>query len=234
MVKNKINGKVYIGQSVNIEERWRKHKGLYDFNSVSLLRLAMKKYKVENFEFIVLEECDASDLNKRERYFIEKYKADKEGYNILPGGESKFGENNPNAKLNEEDVLFIRKIYNSQPDLTKREIYEDFFSSKVGWRGFEKVWSGETWRHIGMDVYTKENKEYYKNQAKVRRGQKNGFSNFSDKEVIQIRDRYVTETGAEIYKDYSDRITYSGFERVLHGKTYSHLPIYKKRSKTWI
>lgn len=234
MVKNKINNKSYIGQSVEIETRWRKHKSLFDFGSVNLLRLALIKYGIENFEFLILEECLIEELDQKEEYYIKKFNTQDEGYNILPGGKTNHGENNPNAKLKIEDVIFIRKIYNSKTDLTKKEIYNEFFKDKVGWRGFEKVWSGDTWKTIKMEVYNEENKSYYKHQAKAVFGSKNQNSSFTDEEVITIRNRYVNETGREIYKDYENKITYSGFERVLLGTTYSNLPIYKKREKTWI
>lgn len=57
---------------------------------------------------------------------------------------------------------------------------------------------------------------------------------FSDKEVIEIRKRYVNESANEIYKDYKDRVKYQTFQAMLWGRSYKNLPIYKKKEKKWI
>jgi hypothetical protein len=74
-------------------------------------------------------------------YYIEFYNShiSKGGYNLTKGGDHNIGESNPNSKLTKEDVLLIRKIYNSKSDLNKKEIYENLFKNKVGKRGFEKA-----------------------------------------------------------------------------------------------
>lgn len=83
-ITNKINGKCYIGQSRDIESRWRAHKarkGTYIYN-------AFQKYGVENFTFEVLEECEKERLNELEKYYIKLYHSFGEGYNLCEGGNS--------------------------------------------------------------------------------------------------------------------------------------------------
>ena len=53
MIKCKINNKVYIGQSIDIERRWDQHK--YGKGNI-ILRNAIQKYGLDNFEFLILEE----------------------------------------------------------------------------------------------------------------------------------------------------------------------------------
>ena len=97
LIQNKINNKVYIGLSVNIEESWQHHRSLYlkqDNNKEKNkpLYLAFKKYGIENFEFKILEECSISELSEKEKYYIKLYDCcildgyDK-GYNLTRGGE---------------------------------------------------------------------------------------------------------------------------------------------------
>ena len=63
----------------------------------------------------------------------------------------------------------------------------------------------------------------------------NNSSLISEEEVLKIRQRYVNETISEIYKDYKNIYTsIKAFEGMVQGKTYKHLPIYKKREKIWI
>ena len=59
------------------------------------------------------------------------------------------------------------------------------------------IWSGQTWKHILMEVYTSENKEYYSKRTCC--GEKSNKAILSDKEVILIRSRYVKETAKQIY-----------------------------------
>lgn len=82
------------------------------------------------------------------------------------------------------------------------------------------------------EVYTEENKNFYKTSAKSKPGQNNGNALLFDEEVIKIRQRYINETGKQIYEDYKHIYSaYSSFEKVLLGTTYSYLPIYKKSQR---
>lgn len=95
-IKNLINNKVYIGMSVNVEERWSRHKTLNKIGggleSNKPLYLAFQKYGIENFSFEIIEKCSVEELSDREKYYIKKYDCcildghDK-GYNLTRGGE---------------------------------------------------------------------------------------------------------------------------------------------------
>lgn len=77
----------YIGQAVNVGDRWKQHIkcGLgIDAPNSQLYRI-MKKDGVENFKFELLEECKKEDLNRKEKYWIKFYKADDFGYNMTKG-----------------------------------------------------------------------------------------------------------------------------------------------------
>ena len=97
-IQNLINGKVYIGQSIDITSRFQSHKyvlNLIDDSKITSrpLYLAMKKYGVENFSFTVLEECNIEQLNEKEIMYIKKYNSyinapNSNGYNLTPGGDS--------------------------------------------------------------------------------------------------------------------------------------------------
>ena len=50
--------------------------------------------------------------------------------------------------------------------------------------------------------------DYIYNNSKNENGSN---AKFSDKEIIQIRKRYVNENAKEIYEDYKDRISFQGF-----------------------
>lgn len=60
--------RIYIGQSVNIENRFKKYKYLGCKTQTRLYR-SLKKYGVKNHLFEILEECKVEDLNERERFY---------------------------------------------------------------------------------------------------------------------------------------------------------------------
>ena len=85
---NKINGKIYIGQSVNIERRIREHFCRHDGTP---FHLALEKYGRDNFIIEILEECNIDVLNDREKYYISLYNSENKskGYNRTSGGEGR-------------------------------------------------------------------------------------------------------------------------------------------------
>lgn len=92
-IENLINGKVYIGQSVQLKKRWGVHKAKAKENKRhddNHLYSAMKKYGIENFKYDVIEYCSVEELNDREIYWISYYDSTNrnKGYNILLGGKS--------------------------------------------------------------------------------------------------------------------------------------------------
>ncbi len=89
-IRNMVNGKWYIGQSVNIDDRRRHHfRSLQDGKHYNWhLQKAFTQYGKNNFEFHVLEETKEEMLDIRERAWIAYYKStDKKfGYNMEDGG----------------------------------------------------------------------------------------------------------------------------------------------------
>lgn len=227
-ITNKINHKFYIGQSNNIERRYKEHCAPSRYLKSNIpLDWAIHKYGKENFTLEVIEECPTEKLNEREIYWIEKEQAIKLGYNCCPGGSEVHGANNPNAKLSEADVIFIRKAYDEKL-VTQKEIYE-IFKDKVSLGTIQSIWQGQTWTNVMPEVLTEENKEYYKKYAGIKVS-----GTFSDKEVIELRKLYVNNTAKDLYKNYQDKISYSSFQRILCGLSYTHLPYFHKKTKTWI
>lgn len=66
--------KVYIGQSINIEMRFGKYKGLHCKNQI-LLYNSFVKYGFENHLFEILCECEVLELNDKERYYQDLHSA---------------------------------------------------------------------------------------------------------------------------------------------------------------
>lgn len=89
-IKNKINNKKYIGQSIHIHRRWNEHKWELNNNvhHNDYLQKSWNKYGEENFEFKIIELCDEKNLDSKESYYISLYNTMNEnfGYNLQSGG----------------------------------------------------------------------------------------------------------------------------------------------------
>ena len=84
-ITNLNSQKCYIGQAVDIANRWRQHVkrgvGAEDWTRNKLYP-AMYSLGVENFTFEIVEECERSKLNEREDYWQEFFHAKDYGYSI--------------------------------------------------------------------------------------------------------------------------------------------------------
>ena len=87
-ITNLQSKQCYIGQSVDIATRWKDHIkcGLgIDASATNKLYKAMQKDGIWNFSFELMEECPRTQLNEKERFWIELYQSDKFGYNLTKG-----------------------------------------------------------------------------------------------------------------------------------------------------
>ena len=87
-ITNIITDECYIGQAVDIYKRWNDHCkcGLgIDTPPGNKLYKSMQEYGLENFTFELLTECKQSELNEKEKYFIELYQANIYGMNSTGG-----------------------------------------------------------------------------------------------------------------------------------------------------
>ena len=90
-ITNKINGKIYIGQTVNtLNHRWNQHiRETFSIKKRTYFHNAIAKYGVDAFIVEVIEEVDTVEkMNEREVYWISFYQSNDKryGYNIDAGG----------------------------------------------------------------------------------------------------------------------------------------------------
>lgn len=88
---NKLNGKIYIGSSVNLSKRlsnYYNYNNLIKFQQNMLIHKALLKYGYSNFSLEILEYCDPSDVIERKQYYINKLNPE---YNLHRTAGSPFG-----------------------------------------------------------------------------------------------------------------------------------------------
>lgn len=92
LIRNLINGKVYVGQTKDFDRRKADH--LYNSNrgSEKPLYYSMRKHGTDNFTFEVLEECADDLINEREQYWVAHFDSfnPERGYNLTCGGNQNF------------------------------------------------------------------------------------------------------------------------------------------------
>lgn len=128
-ITNIINGKVYIGQSINIKARWKDHVSSLNRGDsrCTLLQRAWNKYGQNNFIFEIVELCLEDMLDKIETKYINFYDScnvDK-GYNIECGG-------NANKCLSDETKQKIRdaRMGMKATDETRKKMSESRIGDK--------------------------------------------------------------------------------------------------------
>lgn len=107
-IKNKINGKFYIGSSEDIRHRWYEHvfKLRKNKHINQHLQNAWNKYTEDNFEFLVIESCIKEELLNKEQYYIDTLHPFRDnGYNIC---ETAGGGDSITQNPNRDD--FIKKM----------------------------------------------------------------------------------------------------------------------------
>ena len=164
---NKINGKKYVGQTINPEQRYNAHKSNYqnpnhtEYNS--LIHKAFRKYGFNNFTYEVLVKGidDINVLNELEIYYIKKFNCQTpNGYNVEAGGkncakpktlEHRKKEIWGQAKLTEEEVIELRKAYRDKKSPT--EIYNKKYKNRLHYNSFLNIWVGKRYGLIMPEVF---------------------------------------------------------------------------------
>lgn len=181
-IRNLINNKVYVGQSVAIRQRLSRHKSVLRHNKHdnNHLQNAWNKYGESNFKCTILEYVEnENDLDSREQYYINKFNSFDEdyGYNKTEVSESgrgrgwnhkqetrlkigmnnkgkNLGENCGKSILTEDDVIFIKECLRDNK-LTQSELAKMFNIDKSA---ISNIKTGDTWNHIKVDGFVENNK----------------------------------------------------------------------------
>jgi len=132
-IVNNVNGKTYVGSSVNIERRWSQHRTI---ERKTIIHYAIKKYGEINFEFSILEYCKKESLIEREQYYYDLLKPD---YNMM----------RPIENPMDNPLVIKRHLY----IMNRPDIKEKFRkASTISWNNM----TDETKKHILATSHTDE------------------------------------------------------------------------------
>jgi group I intron endonuclease len=157
-VTNKINGKQYIGQTIqSLADRWYHHTYYSNFRN-NYFHNAIKKYGKENFEIKQIDRAlTIEELNEKEKYWIKTMNTIvPNGYNLTMGGRAE----TPGHRHSNKTKELLRKIHSGRyPSKETREKL-----SKI----HKDLWNNETFRekirlaHIGT-THSDDTKEKIRN-----------------------------------------------------------------------
>lgn len=145
-ITNKLNGKVYIGQTTRtIEQRFRQHIKRAKEGDGRHIYCAMRKYGIENFDVVQIDSANSiEELNSKEEYWIKQYNSIKDGYNMTGGVDNPMNYSEiiskHNKKMRTEEVR--NKISKSLSEYRKKngfskEHLEKIRKSLIGNKHFE-------------------------------------------------------------------------------------------------
>lgn len=183
-ITNLLNNQVYVGQSWNIQRRWREHKNPRD-TRLKISR-AILKYGVNNFKFEILEETCKDKLNEREIFWIKELNTfSPNGYNLTTGGNgNRETSDETKAKMSKNRLGKTRKLITC---VTVGETFDGLreASEKYNTRQAhicscckgDRLWSGRhpVTKEKLVWVYTENLEEYLKIKGTISLEKKKGF-----------------------------------------------------------
>lgn len=195
--KNKINGKMYVGQTC--QKPQRRWSNGYGYKQCPAFYNAINKYGWDSFEHTIVKEgLTHEEANDLEKELIQKYQTTNSdfGYNLSIGGQEAFA----NYNLREVICLNTKEVFNSTADAAEKYLntrdgshISEVCSGKRSHAG--KLANGDKlcWAYL---------EDYLDNPDK--------YKNFSIKKKSNGRDRKIicTTTG-EVFNTITEAVIWS-------------------------
>ena len=202
MIKNSVTKKVYIGQSIHVRERIKKHLWELKNNKHRNIHLqnAFNKYGIDSFLFGIVEKCPECNLNEAEVFWISFYHSTSEekGYNLLDGG-----GNNYHHSEESKQKISLSLMGHSVTEAAREKMLE---SQKLFWQSDKGTKKKEEIAKRLKEYYaehpevarahSKYLKEYYKlhpvskeTKIKLSKAQKKRYENPEEREKQSERSR---------------------------------------------
>ena len=197
---NLQNGKQYIGQTINPEQRKKQHYSSAfnpnDKDYDAVIHRAFRKYGYENFEYKILAESieDINILNLLENYYIQTLNTKIPfGYNVIDGGanaskptsdETKEKLMRAKMELSEEEIIQIREAYARKE--SPKAYYDKHYKGQMHYNSFLNIWSGRKYKYIKPELiekgrHTKLNADLVRQIRKERQETNISYQKLADK-----------------------------------------------------
>lgn len=131
-VQNKINGKIYIGQTIHsLEYRKRKHLEYARQNHKKNKFInAIRSYGIDNFIWEVIDTANTKDeLNSKEKQYITDFDSIVSGYNMTEGGTGGDTYSNLSEKKKKRNRELKRSIAKKYNIMNEKNVYSCWIDS---------------------------------------------------------------------------------------------------------
>lgn len=239
-IVNKINQKSYVGSSVRLIYRHKRHLSDLRTNQHHSLALqrAYNKYGESNFEFTIIEYCNNSNILEREQYYIDALKPE---YNICRIAGNCLGIKHSKETINKraESLKRVWKNKNLGISKTKQLALKSFEENSIirqekeqrNLQIIEDLKSGvrqdiiaEKYNLSPSVITQLKKKNDIKIETFVRRGQNNNFSKLTEEQVKEIkyllRDKVKQQTIADKYN-----VKLRTIKAIQSGQNWNHITI---------
>ena len=240
-IVNKVNQKKYIGSSIRLQGRKKRHFSELNCNihHSQALQRAYNKYGKESFDFFILEYCEVEKLLEREQYYLDNLKPE---YNIckiagnclgvkrsaetiekIASTNRKVWEDKnlktPNSKYGRNTKKENNALIRFQKEQRNLQIIEDL---KFGIR--QDVISKKY--KLSPSTITELKKKYCPevNNKEIRKGSNNNFSKLTEVQVKEIKyllkDKVKQQTIADKYN-----VKLRTIKAIQSGQNWNHITI---------
>lgn len=203
--------KIYIGQSINVDDRIRKYKKLQCRSQILLFNSFMK-HGVDNhiFEIVEFGDFNKEELNKLEKQYIENFNSFRgnniNGLNLTTGGDSSlfdksstdkmsktriklYNEGQTNSKISVEDIYDIKKMIAF--NISLKEI-ADKYNVKI--TTISEIKNGRSWKNIPDYEIKKSEESFVRRTNKISPKQKlTGLQRSEVIELLKMQDKSYSE-----------------------------------------
>lgn len=201
-ITNLIDGKIYIGQTVNYRKRKTSHynKLKQGKHHNEHLQRAFNKYGESAFKIELLRKCKIEELDELEQYYIKKFDAcnPEKGYNMMYGGQA-YRE-------------FTEEVRRKISKANKGRIFTDEHKKKIGLAHKGQKLSPQ---QISKMIATKK-------KTKIHCGEKNPNALISD----NIAQKIILDLLANLaVKDIADKyqVSCDVVYNIMYNKSYQHI-----------
>ncbi len=205
-IRNKINNKIYIGKTMqSFGDRWDCHRAMLNggYHDNKHLQRAWDKYGKNNFEFMILVDCQngetLEDVNKLEIEKIAEYKKLKLAYNIHNGGDGglflgKHLSDEAKRKIGEKNRINMtgRKL----SEKTKKKMSSSQNERYARWTDSDR----EEWGKMLSESLTGIKKPSLSNSMK---GNKRG-AKYTTEQVLEVRKLFEQEN--KTYREIAEQL----------------------------
>jgi group I intron endonuclease len=222
--ENKINGKIYIGQTDNIKARHSAHKAAQE-KSMPIER-AIRKHGIDNFLFYTIKIVDTLEQsNEEEIYWIAEMRrclGRKNVYNIADGGKNKSIDKATRAKISKahlgKSLSEEHKSKISKGNKGKKVVHSLETRRKMSQSGQIKTFSEDHRRNMAISQTGRKHSEITKNKM---RGENNVRAKLNNIRAEEIKVLYATGhyTSRQLAKKFS--VSKSTILRIINGVSWS-------------